>query len=440
MILRYSITTLVRILGAGAQLALMFAVTWMTGNVEAGIFFFGYSIMVILATLSRLGTEISGLREISRLLGVQDHAGIATVVRARVVVTALLSVGFAAFLSVTVAEFASDRLGGPNAVVSIQLYALTLPAFALTGLFTEFLKAADRATIAVLYQNTMVPLLTVAGLGAASLFGQTDARAAAAAMAAATWATLALSLVSWSRWRRASLPGQAADPPRLGWSDFGLIFRDSPALIVVSSTSIIMQWIGSAMLGFLANASLVAGFSVAVRLSVTVSIVNSAVVSVMAPRMANAHARGQFRDLRRLSHQTSMIITAVTAPPLLAIFLFAGTWLSLFDPHFVSFVPELRILVLGQIVAAIIGHSGTVLVMAGLYRDARTTSVTAGVTLFVLMLVMMPLLGTVGASIAMSTGVIAGHAAAFLLARQKLGLWTLPTRTSDFSYAMARTE
>jgi O-antigen/teichoic acid export membrane protein len=433
---RFSTTALMRIMGAGANLVQMLSITWLTGAFEAGIFLFAYSIMIILATVSRLGSELSGMREVASLCDSGNTGLLLRATRARLLMTAVMSVLCAGLFSFYVAPFAETRFGGEHTSTSINLLALTLPAFALLGLFTEFLKAVDRATIAVFYQNTMVPLLAVAGLIAVSYVQPVGAEGTAAVMLFGTWVTLGSTVFTWMKWRRARPKSARSAEEALTLTDFTQILRDSPALAVVSSTPIIMQWIGASILGFLAEAEHVAGFSVAVRLSISVSIVNSAVISVMAPRMAAAYAVGKMDVLRRLSHQTSVIIMGVTAPVLSLVYVLAGTWLSFFGMSFSAYATELRVLVVGQIVAAAIGHSGSVLVMAGLYREARLTSIVAGFGLLLAMLVSTPLFGTVGAAAAMSVGVIAGHLAGVFLARWKLEFWTVPLNVDDLRDAL----
>lgn len=216
------------------------------------------------------------------------------------------------------------------------------------------------------------------------------------------------------------------------------ILRDAPTLLVVSTTSIIMQWIGAFILGILGSPQEVAGYSVAVRLSIAVSIIHSAVTSVIAPRIAAAHSIGDTQGLRVLVHQTSAYICLTTAPVLLTLLVFPGGWLSIFGKDFISFGIVLQLLVMGQIVAAVIGHSGTVLVMTGYYANARATSIIAAGGLFIFMLFFVPDYGATGAALAMSLGVVAGHLAGAVFVRQKLGFWPMPISLKDLSLIKER--
>ena len=96
----------------------------------------------------------------------------------------------------------------------------------------------------------------------------------------------------------------------------------------------------------------------------------------------------------------------------------------------------LQTLLLGQLVAAVIGHSGTVLVMSGRYVSARWSSVIAALCLAVFSLASVPALGAEGAAIAMAAAVVFGHVAALLLARRDLGIWTVPTSREDLRAAI----
>ena len=438
MLYPISFTIVVRILGAGASLALMLSITHLTGIVEAGIFLFGYSITIILATVSRLGSEVSGLREIAVLCDSGTPEQLSRAMRVRIYLTAALSVLLAGLFALVVAPFAATHFGGDYTSTSIILLALSLPALALIGLLAEFLKSIDHATIAVFYQNAAVPGFTVIGLCAAALVHPMGASGIATAMLIASWMTLGLAALTLLKWWREQPIKLGIAEKSLVIFDFINILREARALLVISSTPIFMHWIGSAMLGIFADPVNVAGFSVAVRLSTLVGMINNAILGVMSPRMSVSHCQELIAMSRNLAHQTSLIIMVITVPALLALYVFAGFWLSFFDPGFTSYANELRILIKGQIIMSAIGHSGSVMVMAGLYRTARFTSIVAIVSLATTMLFAIPFFGTIGASVALSFSAVSSGLVGVILIRQSLNFWTVPTKYGNVVDAIKR--
>ena len=429
----------VRIFGALAQLGLTLMVTRVTGASEAGLFFFGYSVVMILAAIARLGSEMSGLRAVAAACQINEMRRLDDVVVARVILisalSAILAIGFClAGTRLALTQFSGDHVSG-----TMGFMALTVPPLAITGLFGELFKGVGRATQGIALQNIAVPGFAVIGLAIATTMGEVNALHSAAAFALSVWLSLILSVVLWVSWSRAWRAGVPKDqsPAAIRQEIIGIL-RDAPTLLVVSTTSIIMQWIGAFILGFLGSPQQVAGYSVAVRLSIAVSILHSAVTSVIAPQIAAAHSIGDTQGLRVLVHQTSAYICLTTAPVLLTLLVFPGGWLSIFGKDFISFGIVLQLLVMGQIVAAVIGHSGTVLVMTGHYSNARATSIIAAVGLFIFMLFFVPEYGATGAALAMSLGVVAGHLAGAVFVRQKLGFWPMPISMADLSLIKER--
>lgn len=452
-----ALTAVIRVGGAGLQFLFALGVTRLLSPAGAGVFFFGFSIVLILAVLARLGTELSGMRV---LAGAREHGAVTALfdaarsrVRLCVGVATLCALGLAA-LAVPLATL---RFEGTQAHLVLLAFAASLPALALLGLYAEFLKAVGLANWGVTAQNIMVPG-GVCAILAVMLALDLPAHPAfvATSLCAVAWCGLGLTIVIWRRWgagwraaqtqiaeaspdspdslnspETTAQGGAQSDAHGTAASRIWTLLKEAPVLLVVSTTSVAMQWMGSVVLGLVSSPETVAGYAVSIRLAIVVSTLNSAVTSVLAPRAAAAHARGDAEGLRRNAHLMSAFITLATFPILGVLFVFAGFWLSFFGPEYAVYAPALRILVLGQVLAALIGHSGIVLVMSGQYKPARWTSVLALVTLLATMPMLAAWFDVEGAALAMSLAVVVGHLAGVWFARRTLGFWTLPLGVRD---------
>lgn len=422
-------TTSVRLLGAVAQVALLLVLTRLIGPRETGFFLIGYSILIILSTVCRLGTELSGMREVAAHINDETPNKILRIVRARKLITLSVS-GLAVSIWMVCGLgwwWFSSHIQTMN--LSVLIISAALPAVALLGLYSEVLKAINLSTVAVLIQNVALPTILVGTLSLLSILGRANSQSAAIATVVASWVCLLAAAVVWRKWiQRRNQHPDINDRVPLARSEILNILSETPSLLIVSSASIIMQWVGSIYLGVLAEPEDVAGFGIAMRLALAASVLNSAMISVMGPRMAHAHADQDHNELARLSRVTSVTITIATLPIFLLILLFPNFWLSLFGESFTLYAMHLRIIVLGQVCSSVIGHSGMVLVMTGYYVAARQTSLAAAGCLLLLMPVLTLLFGTIGAAFAMSSSVIVGHGLAVILVRRYLGFWPFPTR------------
>jgi O-antigen/teichoic acid export membrane protein len=414
----------VRISGAAAQLLLTILITHVAGVNESGHYFLGFSILMIIGTLSRLGCELSGLREIAAVASTRDASSARTIVATRIAVVLASGSLAGAVLAALAAPIARGTFG-TQLVPTLLMVAATVAPFALLNLLAELLKGLGQSVFAIVLQNLVVPLTTGVGLGLL-LIGGVDVTS--------NWLTAinGLAVLVGLAMGIAAVGGVGnGRPSRLGgWSDIdpSLIRRivcEAPSLLIVSMVIVVMQWIGATVLGATGTPRDVAGYGVAARISIAVSIIHSAASSVVAPRMAVAHANANFSLLARVSRRTGLTIALITWPILTLLFIMAPTALSLFGSSYVDFVPVLRLLLVGQFVAGLIGHSGMVLVMAGEYRAALANSLAAVAAILVLSPLLTQGYGATGAASAMSVSVVVGHLVAVVLVRWRLGFWTV---------------
>jgi O-antigen/teichoic acid export membrane protein len=398
---------------------------------EAGIYFFAYAIATIGAAATRLGTELAGIRLSAQWYEARELDRLRASIDTRLMVVVVVA-GVAGISGSLVApEVVAHTSLGPGASSAVRLAAVAVVPLAILGFLSEILKGVGRALLALSLQNLVVP-----GVGASVLMcwarHGTDATTGLTALTIIASLAVTFAFLGWRRTLSQHF-GYCPRTPRVQSTAAWEALKDAPALLVVSTTAVVMHWLGATLLAFFSVPREVAGYSVAVRLSIGVSVIHSAAASVVAPKMSVASASQDGSQLRQLSHETSVIITALTWPVLLLLFVFAEQAMSLFGTEYLAFTGILRILLVGQFVAAFFGHSTTVLLMAGRYAAARWTSLCAAMVLAVFSVVAVPRLGAAGAALAMTAALISGHVFAAVLARRSLGIWTVPLARVDVS-------
>ena len=339
----------VRLSGAGLQLAMSVIIARQLGAYQAGIFFFAYSILMIASAVGRVGCDLSGLREIATRIEGADAHGFANAILARLSLVSLVSGALcAAFLALL--PLIARASYGDDAVWALVYSAIALPAFSGLTLLAEMLKGAFRPNLALFFQNVLVPVLVIAGVAATGSGLQPNAAIVAGFVCASAWLSMILAIAAW-RWEFSRRFGGRFLRPR-AFEGRREIFLASLPLVTVTLAPTVMQWLGATALGFLAPAQEAAGYSVAIRISITVSIVHSAIHSVVGPQMARATAAHDFLSLRRVTKQAGLMIGLLTAPALILMFWRAPDVIHVFGPGYESSANLLRILLVGQLVAA----------------------------------------------------------------------------------------
>jgi O-antigen/teichoic acid export membrane protein len=118
----------------------------------------------------------------------------------------------------------------------------------------------------------------------------------------------------------------------------------------------------------------------------------------------------------------------VTVPTAAGVIVLGRFLLGLFGDEFVAAYPALVILAAGQIVNALCGTVGSLMIMTRLHREAATVFGGAAALNIALNAVLIPRFGLNGAAIATSTTVVLWNVVMVVLVVRKLGVNPTPFR------------
>ncbi len=423
-------TAVVRAIGAVAQLLMTIVIARSMGPQAAGQVFFAYALVMLVSQVSLLGSEISGLRAVAINLADQNQVALRnnSAMRIRFV---LASSSIAGLSTIALVGLIGIRGKDELSLLQLSMAAATIPLYALVLLLAELFKGIGKPVVGLTFQNVLVPTIVIGAVMAGyAVFGSMQSSQVIAAIMAACTITALAVLAFYSS--NVGLKPRSYCPG----GSVGLL-KDAPRVAPVSATPVIIQWSGVVLLGVLASSEDVATYAVAARVTIAVSILHSAVASVAAPRLAVAFKSADLSTFRAVSVHTGLLISAPAIPVLGLLFFFSPSILQVFGSSYAENGSTLlRILVVGQIVAAIFGHSGTVLLMAGQFRIASTNSVFFGVLQLSMTLALVPAFGAVGAALATAITVSLGHIATLVLVRVYVGLWPIPLTTREFRHGL----
>lgn len=147
-------------------------------------------------------------------------------------------------------------------------------------------------------------------------------------------------------------------------------------------------------------------YAIALRLSRLINIGLQITNESSAHLFKPLFSRGERDKLQRIVFTTAKITLITTIPIIAVLMLFPTFILSQYGDDFASGRPLLQILLIGQIINAISGPNGLLLNMTA-YQDllARIFTITFFIDV-VLLIILLPLLGVLGAAIATSGSII----------------------------------
>ena len=426
----FTSTAVVRAVGAVAQLLMTIVIAKSMGSQAAGQVFFAYALVMLVSQVSLLGSEISGLRTVAINAADQNRVALRndSAIRIRFV---LASSSIASLSTITLVGLIGIRGKDPLSLLQLSMTALTIPLYALVLLLAELFKGIGKPVVGLTFQNVLIPIIVIGAVavGHAGFGSMPSSHVIAAIMTACAITSLAI-LAFYS-----SVVGLKARSYCLGRT--GGLLKDAPAVAPVSATPAIIQWSGVVLLGILASPEDIATYAVAARVTIAVSILHSAVASVAAPRLAIAFHSADLSAFRAASVHTGLLISGLALPVLGLLFFFSRSILEVFGSSYAdNGSTVLRILVLGQIVAAVFGHSGTVLLMAGKFRIASANSTLFGVLQLSMTLALVPAFGALGAALSTALTVALGHITTLVLVRAYVHLWPIPLSTREFQLGL----
>lgn len=279
---------------------------------------------------------------------------------------------------------------------------IALPFQVLSSLRQATLRGMEKIAHALLPEFVLRPLLFLLLLGAAAYFidRPLDAKTAFLLNLAAVIAAFATGAI----WQRRHLPARvrAAAP---AYRDREWLLTALSLLLVVG-LNLISSRLDVVMLGMLSGAREVGVYSAASRVADVITFGLACANAVVAPMIARLHATGRQQELQHLVRQAARGVFLFTLPVALLIVVFGREILGLFGMDFREGYKVLAVLVCGQLVNALAGPVGYLMMMTG--HQHAAARIVAGTALLNLTLnaVLIPLLGMIGAAIATATSMV----------------------------------
>ncbi len=198
------------------------------------------------------------------------------------------------------------------------------------------------------------------------------------------------------------------------------LFQSAAAFWIVTIASLGNDSLGVLMLGIFGTAEDAGVFGVAVRLAMPLSFLGSSVQAVCEPKFAGLHRIGQMTQLRA-EYWTALRNAATLAIAMGALMaIFASPLLSLFGKDFTQAEFPFLIILTGVCLMSACGPAGSMLAMTGHAKINAWTAVAALPLAGILMALLIPDFGPVGAALATSLALSLRVAVQFVAATREI--------------------
>lgn len=407
-----------KIIGSGLAFGFNVAIARLLGAEGAGLYFLALSVTAIGSVVGRVGLDNALLRFVATHATHGEWGKVQAVhalgMRLAVVVSGVLALsGF--FAAAWMAEFLFHK---PELNEPLRWMSLTILPFAVLNLQAESLKGLKKIRDALLLQSIGVPLI-----GLLLIWPLTNA----AGVEGVSWAYLAAtSLVAllgiWA-WRNTS----ASSNEKEAHYPFAKLWESAKPLFVSSLLNTSLSWLPLLLLGIWVSAAEVGIFGAATRLALLVSFLLVTLNNVVAPKFAEFHAKGDLQAMGQLARRSAALLTLLVSPLFMMLFIFSEEAMGLFGSEFREGGTILAILLMGQLVNVVSGSVGYLLMMSGNEKTSRNIIIASVVLQLALLLILAPLIGSVGAAIASASGLAATNLISVYAVYKKFGVVTIPS-------------
>lgn len=405
----------IRLVGAALTYAATIVLARSLGTREFGIYAYIFVVASLMGIAFSCGFNASALRFVASYWSAGRLRRLSGFLRRSFGATVLLStVGAAAGIALVCAF--RERVD-PHYFLPALVGLASVPMWTLLNQLGATARAFGWVQVAYAPEYVLRPLLLVALFGALIAWGA-DADAVAALWAATIACAAAVLVQGGLVFRR--LPPQVRGVRPVfhtrGW------FAVSLGFFVIDGLRMLLDNADILLIGKLLDPHSVAVYFAVVRTTSFVAFISFSVMALAVPKFAEIHATGTRTELQRLVTQVIhlMFWPSLVAAGALAL---AGPFvLTLFGADFRAGYPALLVVLAGFMLRAALGPVEYLLNMTGHHRDTIRVYAVAAAADVVLNLLLIPMLGIVGAALASQLALLGASVVLCVLVRRRLGL------------------
>ncbi|TRD11661.1 hypothetical protein FGU71_07130 [Erythrobacter insulae] len=402
----------------GATVLAGFAVTYLIGHnlgaAATGQFALVSQTAMILSVIGLFGLDVSVVRHFSKT--VADKTSVAFSAFAKV-----LASGFGLMcILVMVLWLGGEHIWEPLFGIAVPLEMLGVLCALLVArggvqLLGALLRSQHSFTLGQIISALAIPLATslalVSGI-AATVYEALWAAALAGLIAAAFGVGAMMRYIS-----------RRTDAAQIGMRT---VFATSLPLWGVGIAQNIGDWYGLAVSAQMFGTVDAGLYRVSVQIAGALQIVSLAIFAVYSAKISAAFHADDRKLAARLA-RAALIISSLTAAPLVIILLFGGEFLlAQIGPEFVAAWPILAVLLIGQLALILTGPSGMILAMSGNERANLWITITSTLTLLLILPIAAHAGGLLGIAICVPCVMLLRNLAAYVtvLRKERINIWT----------------
>lgn len=386
------------------------------GAEGVGYFSITSNILILLAMIAAMGTNVSVLRYVGQYNNDRDHYKLRSLYLNFVKLAfpiALILGSCIVIFSETIAQLIFKDLEYANALIAV---GIMLPFFTLDLIAIEFIRGLKKLKISEFIRSVSRPVIILICL----YIYWSDSIENILIIYFFCSAIILNSIVSSTVVIATIIPLKRGR----GSESLNQLFKVSFPMMITSISAVLMGSISLFILKYFSTGENVGIYDVAMRFSMLISIILIVVNTVSAPKFAELYWANKTKELQVVISQSVKII--FLGALVISIIIAAASFplLNFFGTEFTKGQVPLFILILGQLFNAATGSVGLFLNMSGRQNILRNTALLSLGIQLILSIILIPIMGMTGAAIASTSGGILWNLLCILYVKRELNIKT----------------
>jgi len=384
----------VKVLGAAIAFALQILLARLLGASQYGVYIYALTWILVLSVICQLGMNTSLLRFVAAY-NAKNEWGLLRGILSRSMQYVFLA-SFVISITASLIVWLNYEQIGRDQSKTFWIAFILLPLLSLTGLRSAGLCGLKHVVLAALPDSFFRPLLIAALAGLTYMYTQHNLQAMQVMFF--NLVGVMTALIISSIWLRKVLPKQIKHCKPV-FSEREWLAVSFP-LLFMAGMQLILHQIDIIMIGIILDTEQAGIYAVASRITGLVIFGLSAANSIAAPMISELYSTERHQALQRvvtLSARGVFVFTLLTS---IGLSVFGEYFLRLFGEEFKMGYEPLLILLTGQVINAMSGSVGFLMVMTGHQNQAAMILGVSGLINILMNVILIPEFGMIGAAIA----------------------------------------
>jgi len=410
------ITFVLKMGGMSLSYLMIYFIVQKTGSKGAGYYSLINNVLMILGMIAAMGTNVSVLRFVGQYNNEENNVRLGNLYSNLVKLALPIALILGAVIWFFSENIAVSIFRDIEYAPALALVGITLPFFTLDLIAVEFIRGLKKLKVSEFIRSVSRPTIVLICLfivwfqDIENIYIIYFYCGAVILNSIASSATVIVNVLRIKDHQKALSTKE--------------IFKVSSPMMITAITGILMSSTSIFLLEYFSTTEDVGVYSVAVRLSLLISLVLIVVNTISAPKFSELYWGKKMDELQKVIHQSVKLI--FWGALFVAIVVGVGSYpiLGIFGEEFTKGQLPLIILIIGQMVNAAAGSVALFLNMSGHQNVLRNMSLISLVIQLILALVLIPSMGMLGAAISSTAGGILWNILCILYVKSKLNIKT----------------